>query len=80
MALTPEDKKDVSKSMGKALANKVSNVTKDSNRAFQNKLFRQTAKKRRATPEGQAHIQRQKDSEKYHKEIEKYGYNPDKGR
>lgn len=30
MALTPEDKSDVSRSMGKALANRVSKVTKDS--------------------------------------------------
>lgn len=29
MALTPEDKKDVSGAMGKALANKVSKVTRD---------------------------------------------------
>ncbi len=29
MALTPEDKKDVKGAMGKALANKVSKVTRD---------------------------------------------------
>jgi len=33
MALTPEDKKDVKTHLGKALANKVSAVTRDKNRA-----------------------------------------------
>jgi len=38
MALNKEDKADVSRSMGKALANKVSKVTNDRRQAAQEKL------------------------------------------
>ena len=46
MSLTPEDKKDVSKAYGKALANKVSKATKDKRHRVDNSLTGQAARER----------------------------------